>query len=80
VRELDEHLGLGELIAQRLTDPRGTNTWLPLRDLLWQPVYSRLAGDEGLKDAERFPQDPIFRLRGSDPSITEFRYGMLAEE
>lgn len=26
VRELDEHLGLGEPIAQYLTDQRGTNT------------------------------------------------------
>ncbi|MGD0225199.1 MAG: transposase [Terriglobia bacterium] len=46
VRELDERLGLGELIAQHLTDPRGTNTRLPLPDLLRQSVYSRLAGYE----------------------------------
>ena len=30
VRELDERLGFGELIEQRLTDRRGTNTRLPL--------------------------------------------------
>jgi hypothetical protein len=31
VRELDERLGFGKLIAQRLTDPRrGKNTQLPL--------------------------------------------------
>ena len=29
VRELDEHLGLSQLIAQHLTDPRGTNARLP---------------------------------------------------
>ena len=34
VRELDDRLGFGELIAQHLTDPRGTNTRLPLPDLL----------------------------------------------
>ena len=34
VRELDERLGLGELIAQHLTDSRGKNTQLPLADLL----------------------------------------------
>ena len=34
VRRLDERLGFGELIAQHLTDPRGTNTRLPLPDLL----------------------------------------------
>ena len=31
VRELDERLGFGELIAQYLTGPRGTNTQLPPR-------------------------------------------------
>ena len=45
VRELDEHLGFGELIAQHLTDSRkGKNTQLPLADLLRQSVYSRIAG------------------------------------
>ena len=41
VRELDEHLGLSQLIAQHLTDPRGMNSRLPLADLLRQSVYSR---------------------------------------
>ena len=42
VRELDEHLGLVELIARHLTDSRqGKNTQLPLTDLLRQSVYSR---------------------------------------
>jgi hypothetical protein len=41
VRELDERLGLGELIAQHLTDSRrGKNTQFPLADLLRQSVYS----------------------------------------
>ena len=34
VRELDERLGLGELIAQHLTDSRGKNTQLPLEGRL----------------------------------------------
>jgi predicted ribosome quality control (RQC) complex YloA/Tae2 family protein len=35
VRELDESLGFGDLIAQHLTDlRRGKNTQLPLADLL----------------------------------------------
>ena len=47
VRELDERLGFGELIAQHLTDSRqGKNTQLPLADLLRQSVYSRIAGYE----------------------------------
>ncbi|MGA2880750.1 MAG: IS1380 family transposase [Bryobacteraceae bacterium] len=66
VRELDEHLGLGQLIAQHLTDPRGTNSRLPLADLLRQSVYSRLAGYEDVNDAERLSQDPTFRLIGSE--------------
>ena len=33
VRELDERLGFRELIEQHLTDPRGTNTRLPLAGL-----------------------------------------------
>jgi hypothetical protein len=66
VRELDEHLGLSQLIAQHLTDPRGTNSRLPLADLLRQSVYSRLAGYEDVNDAERLSQDPSFRLIGSE--------------
>jgi len=66
VRELDERLGLGELIEQHLTDPRGRNARLPLADLLRQSVYSRLAGYEDVNDAERLSQDPTFRLIGSE--------------
>jgi hypothetical protein len=65
VRELDERLGFGELIARHLADPRGKNSQLPLADLLRQSVYSRLAGYEDLNDAERLSQDPTFRLIGS---------------
>src|SRR5256712_9443450 len=65
VRELDERLGLGELIERHLADARGKNTQLPLADLLRQSVYSRLAGYEDLNDAARVSQDPTFRLIGS---------------
>jgi hypothetical protein len=66
VRELDEHLGMNQLIEQHLTDSRrGKNTQLPLADLLRQSVYSRLAGYEDVNDAERLSQDPTFRLIGS---------------
>jgi hypothetical protein len=65
VRELDERLGFGELIARHLTDSRGKNSQLPLADLLRQSVYSRLAGYEDLNDAARLSQDPTFRLIGS---------------
>jgi hypothetical protein len=67
VRELDERLGLGDLIRQHLTDSRrGKNTQLPLADLLRQSVYSRIAGYEDVNDAERLSQDPTFRLIGSE--------------
>src|SRR5712691_8213657 len=90
VRELDERLGFGKLIAQHLTDPRGTNTRLPLPDLLRQSVYSRLAGYEDVNDAERLSQDPTFRLIGSEKiwdrgvaltsRLQTFETEMLAEE
>ena len=66
VRELDERLGLGELIDEHLSDSRqGTNKQFALADLLRQSVYSRLAGYEDLNDAERVSIDPTFRLIGS---------------
>ena len=91
VRELDERLGLGELIAQHLTDSRrGKNTQLALKDLLRQSVYSRLAGYEDVNDAERLSQDPTFRLIGSEKiwergaaltsRLQSFETEMLAEE
>ena len=62
-RELDEHLGMNQLIERHLTDSRrGKNTQLPLADLLRQSVYSRLAGYEDVNDAERLSQDPTSRL------------------
>ncbi len=38
VRELDERLGLSELISEHLTDSRGKNTQLSMADLLHQAV------------------------------------------
>jgi hypothetical protein len=90
VRELDERLGLGELIAQHLTDSRGKNTQFCFADLLRQSVYSRLAGYEDLNDAERLSQDPTFRLIGSEKiwdrgvaltsRLQSFETEMLAED
>jgi hypothetical protein len=91
VRELDERLGFGELIAQHLTDSRkGKNTQLPLADLLRQSVYSRIAGYEDVNDAERLSQDPTFRLIGSEKTwdrgaaltsrLQTFETEMLTEE
>lgn len=90
VRELDEHLGMSQLIERHLTDPRGMNTRLPLADLLRQSVYSRLAGYEDVNDAERVSVDPTFRLIGSEKiwdrgaaltsRLQSFETELLAEE
>jgi hypothetical protein len=91
VRELDEHLGFGDLITQHLTDSRrGKNTQLALVDLLRQSVYSRLAGYEDVNDAKRLSQDPTFRLIGSEKTwergaaltsrLQSFETEMLAED
>ena len=91
VRELDEQLGLGDLIAEHLSDSRrGKNTQLPLADLFRQSVYSRVAGYEDVNDAERLSQDPAFRLIGSEKvwdrgaaltsRLQTFETEMLAEE
>jgi len=60
-------LGLGDLIAEYLSDSRrGKNTQLPLADLSRQSVYSRVASYEDVNDAEWLSQDPAFRLIGSE--------------
>jgi len=91
VRELDEHLGVGELITQYLSDSRrGESTRLPLADLLRQSGYSRVSGYEDVNDAERLSQDPTFRLIGSEKiwdrgaaltsRLQTFETGMRAEQ
>src|ERR1700693_2075651 len=69
VRELDERLGLSELMDRHLSDSRhGKNIQLPLADLLRQSIYSRLAGYPDVNDAARLSQAPTFRLIGSRDS------------
>src|SRR2546427_6126405 len=90
VRELDERLGVSDLIAQHITDPRSKNTQFPLTDLVRQSVYRRLAGYEDVNDAERLCHDPTFRLIGSEKNwdrgaaltsrLQTFETEMLAEE
>src|ERR1017187_5233615 len=91
VRELNKHLGFGELITEHLSDARrGKNTQVTLADLFRQSVYSRIAGYEHVNDAERLAQDPTFRLIGSEKTwdrgvaltsrLHTFETEMLAEE
>ena len=91
VRELDEQLRFGDLVAEHLSDARrGKNTQLPLVDLFRQSIYSRVAGYEDVNDAERLSQDPAFRMIGSEKvwdrgvaltsRLQTFETEMLAEE
>jgi hypothetical protein len=91
VRELDERLGLSELVERHLSDSRrGKNIQLPLVDLLRQSIYSRLAGYEDVNDAARLSQDPTFRLIGSrkiwqrgaasTSRLQSFETGVLTQE
>ncbi len=61
VRELDERLGLNDLVDHHLTDSRrGKNILSPLAGLLRKSTYSRLAGYENVNDVARRAQ--AFRL------------------
>ncbi len=61
-RELDEALGLTDLVADLLVETRtGLNTRHTLLGQFRQSVYSRLAGYEDTNDAERLCRDPAIR-------------------
>ena len=60
-RELDEALGLTEIVGGLLADTRtGLNTRHTLLAQFRQSVYSRLAGYEDTNDAERLCLDPSY--------------------
>src|SRR6056297_627678 len=61
-RELDDALGLTDMLAEPITDPRtGKNGRHRLVSFLRQPLFSRLAGYEDVNDAERLRRDPVMR-------------------
>ncbi len=61
-RELDEALGLTDMLANLLVDARtGLNTRHTLLGQFRQSVYSRLAGYEDTNDAEQLCNDPAMR-------------------
>ena len=61
-RELDDALGLTEMAAGLIADPRtGSNGRHRLAGLLRQSVFSRLAGYEDVNDADRLARDPVMR-------------------
>jgi hypothetical protein len=61
-RELDSALGLTNMAAELLSDPRtGRNGSHRLGGFLRQSVFSRLAGCEDINDADRLCRDPVMR-------------------
>jgi len=61
-RELDDALGLTDLVGDELVDPRtGKNGQHALTGLFRQSVFGRLAGYEDVNDADRLGRDPAMR-------------------
>ena len=61
-RDLDEALGLTEMADDVLIDTRtGRNGRHSLTAQLRQAVFGRLAGYEGVNDADRLGRDPAMR-------------------
>jgi hypothetical protein len=61
-RELDDALGLTDMAANLIVDPRtGRNGRYRLVGLLRQSIFSRLAGYEDVNDADRLCRDPVMR-------------------
>jgi hypothetical protein len=61
-RELDDALGLSDLAADLIADPRtGKNGRHRLAGLVRQSIFSRLAGYEDVNDADRLCRDPVMQ-------------------
>ena len=61
-RELDDALGLTDMVGDELVDPRtGRNGRHALTDLFRQSVFGRLGGYEDVNDADRLGRDPAMR-------------------
>ena len=80
-RELDEALGLTEMVSGVVEDSRlGTNKQHTLLGLLRQSIYSRLAGYEDVNDAERLCVDPAMRhVVGGKASQEDKQAGSTSE-
>jgi hypothetical protein len=73
LRELDEHLGMSQLIEHYLTDPwREKNTQLPLADLLHPSHSMALAG--GLGPTPKFLTAPAWE--GVPPIFHGYWFGL----
>jgi hypothetical protein len=71
-RELDDALGLTEMAAEVLADPRtGRNGRHSLIAQLRQAVFGRLAGYEDVNNADRLGRDPAMRWIVGGRAVTE---------
>lgn len=89
-RELDDALGLTNMAAQALCDPRkGKNGRYELSGFLRQSIFSRLAGWEDVNDADRLRHDPVIRqivggravkgMAASSSAMARFETEMLTQ-
>ena len=70
-RELDDALGLTDLAANLIADPRtGKNGRHRLTGMLRQSIFSRLAGYEDVNDADRLRLDPVMRQLVGGRAVT----------
>jgi hypothetical protein len=61
-RELDDALGLTDMVGDELVDPRtGRNGQHAMKGLFRQSVFGRLGGYEDVNDADRLGRDPAMR-------------------
>ncbi len=61
-RELDDALGLTDMVGDELVDPRtGKNGQHEMTGLFRQSVFGRLGGYEDVNDADRLGRDPAMR-------------------
>jgi Transposase DDE domain group 1 len=61
-RELDDVLGLTDMVGDELVDPRtGKNGQHEMTGLFHQSVFGRLGGYEDVNDADRLGRDPAMR-------------------
>ena len=61
-RELDDALGLTDMVGDELVDPHtGKNDQHALTGLFRQSVFGRLGGYEDVNDADRLGRDPAMR-------------------
>jgi Transposase DDE domain group 1 len=82
VRELDERLGLSELMERHLSDSRrGKNIQLPLADLLRQSIYSahQLAAAVGEDRRTAHPTCALLRLLLAESHLTRHLFSSIAK-